>query len=128
MIFSLFIFPGLSHSIEVRVYQTKSKFFEGENITLECYSNLTECNKNNTSTIWLKRRWGPSLIVDGETKKKLNLTLKMLDTGYYSCEIQRRISAEFFLRVQGLFCIFPFYLTLIQEPIIMDVLRFGYSE
>ena len=122
MILSLFLFPGLSHSVELRVQQTKSSFFEGENIKLECYSDLTECNKNNTSTIWLKRRWGPSLIVEGETKRKLNLTLKMLDTGYYSCEIQRRLSAEFFLRVQGLFRTSVFYLNLIQEPVIIDIL------
>ena len=62
MIFSLFIFPGLSHSIEVRVYQTKSKFFEGENITLECYSTLTVQHKYNLvkKTMGAKSdsRWG----------------------------------------------------------------------
>ena len=101
-----FIFPGLVYSVEVRVNSTKSSFFEGDNITLECYSNLTEqhqCIRSNTNTIWLKRRWESSLIIRGESKRKLNLTLKMSDTGNYSCEIEGRLSAEFNLRVQGMF-------------------------
>ena len=113
MISFTFISTGLVYSVEVRVDQTISNFFEGDNITLECYGNLTEqqrCNRSNQSTIWLKKRWGPSLIMRGESNRKLNLKLKMLDTGYYSCEIQGRTSPEFNLRVQGMFftCIFHF--------------------
>ena len=110
MIFFTFILLGLVYSVEVRVDQKISNFFEGENITLECYGNLTKqqhCIRSNT--IWLKRRWGSSLIIRGESNRKLNLTLKMLDTGYYSCEIEGRTSAEFYLRVQGKFFTYVFH-------------------
>ena len=113
MISFTFILTGLVYSVEVRVNPTISEFFEGDNITLECYDNLMEqyqCIGSNISTIWLKRRWGSSLIIKGESKRKLKVPLKMLDTGYYSCEIQGRTSAEFYLRVQGMFftCVFHF--------------------
>lgn len=93
----------------MRVNPTKSNFFDGDNITLECYGNMTEQYqyiRSNISTIWLKRlkrERGSSLIIKGESKRKLNLTLKMSDIGYYSCKIEGRISAEFYLRVQGMF-------------------------
>ena len=103
-----FISPGLVYSIEVRINTTISNFFEGDNITLECYDNLTKQHqyiRRNTSTIWLKsnRQWRSSLIIKGESNRKLNLTLKMSDAGYYSCKTEGRISAEFYLRVQGMF-------------------------
>lgn len=109
MISSSYNFSCLVYSVEVRVGQAISSFFEGDKITLQCYSNLTEqqeCISSNTSTIWLKGRWASSLIIKGESKRTLNLTLKILDTGHYSCEIRGRISPEFYIRVQSMFLTF----------------------
>ena len=106
MISSSYNFSCLVYSVEVRVGQAISSFFEGDKITLECYSNLTEQQECITSAIWLKRRWASSLIIKDESKRTLNLTLKILDTGYYSCEIRGRISPEFYIRVQSMFLTF----------------------